>query len=85
MHLYISCMSGFVDTERPCREQPWLSEVVLGQMRHLGPGTDDTQRPCREQPWMSLVVLGQMGHLRPGTDDDLIHHVGNNLGCPRLS
>ena len=57
-----------------------MSEVVLGQMGHLGPGSDDALRPCREQPWMSQVVLGQMG---PGTDDALIDHVGNNLGCPR--
>ena len=34
---------------------------------------------------MSQVVLGQMGHLGPGTDDALMHHVGNNLGCPWLS
>ena len=34
---------------------------------------------------MSLVVQGQMGDLRPGTDDGIIHHVGNNLGCPWLS
>ena len=41
--------------------------------------------PCREQPRMSQVVLGQMGHLGPGTDDAPTHHLGNNLGCPRLS
>ena len=41
--------------------------------------------PRREQPWKSQVVLGQMGHLGPGTDDALTHHVGNNLGSPRLS
>ena len=79
MHLYISCMSGFVDTQRPCWEQPWLSEVVLGQMRHLGPGTVDTQRPCREQPWLSEVVLEQMRRLGPGTVDTLIDHVKNTL------
>ena len=34
---------------------------------------------------MSQDNLRQMGHLRPGTDDAPTHHVGNNLGCPRLS
>ena len=34
-----------------------MSQVVLGQMRLLGPVTDDSLRPCREQPWMSQVVL----------------------------
>ena len=29
------------DALRPWREQPWKSQVVLGQMGHLGPGTDD--------------------------------------------
>ena len=62
-----------------------MSQVVLGQMGHLGPGTDDTHTPCREQPGMSQVVLRQMGHLGPGTDDAPTHHVGNNLGYPRLS
>ena len=32
---------GTVDAHRPCRGQPWMSQVVLGQMGHIGPGTDD--------------------------------------------
>ena len=28
-------------SHRPCREQPWMSQVVLGQMGHIGPGIVD--------------------------------------------
>ena len=54
-----------------------MSQVVLGQTRHLGPGTDDTYRLCQEQARMSQVVLGQMGLLGPGTDDAFRPHLGH--------
>ena len=67
-----------------------MCQVGLGQLGHLGPGTDDALRPCSEQPWMCQVVLGQLGHLGPWTDDlrlmMLTDHVATTLdvpSCPR--
>ena len=50
-----------------------MSEVVLGQMEHLGPGIDNVHRPCQGLPWMSEVVLGQKGYMMAILDNPPVY------------
>ena len=82
IYQFYVAVSGCGDTHRPCRQQPWM---FLGQMGHLGHGTDDALIDhVGNNLGKSQVVPGKMGHLGPGTDDALMSGTTLDvLGCPR--